>query len=403
MRPNNLLFILYGFCLSAAGFLMIRIYLSPAIYSLTNKNQVAIKVRDEDERRLAAALSRIGRWKLLDLLPLSVRTFSKSQNKSNRRKRLFDILTLVLTADRGRRPIDAFEPQYLTQTVVSLVDEIQTAPISDYPLFGSWRTAVCAGLLENETSSAYFNGELLRMRALLGNNSVWLYETSRTLEQCQSLLSLRACLSLGLKNTASKPDYVMFLEDDFLVSKQFLHVCHDFLRRQATTLSRSALQLYLDSHVHPYDNQLEALIILLYVISGLPLLISCLVNSMPACKRRTIRLSFSLVFCALAVLFLLVRTHGLFVWDSDIINSPDPLATSTGSAILLPAEVALSLLNEGFKSDFCHSISSKSSFLFEALNKSGTQVFSPRVPAVRHIGMYSNYRHELLNPLLFPH
>ncbi|VDK32504.1 unnamed protein product [Dibothriocephalus latus] len=402
MRPNNLLLILCGFCLSVVGFYMIRTFLSPAIYSTTNKNRIAMKVRDEDERRLTVALSRIGHWKLLDRLPLSTRIFSRNDNKG---KRAFDILTLVLTADRGRHRIDAFEPQYLTQTVVSLVDEIQTAPASDYPHFGSWRTAVCAGLLENETGSTYFNGELLRMRSVLGNQFVWLHHANRAFERCQPLLSLRACLSLSLKNIASRPDYVMLLEDDFLVSKQFLRICHEFLQRQATTFPRPALQLYLDTHVQPYDSQINALIVLLNAISGLPLLISCLFTYAPTCRRQTIRFYLFLVLCVpvICLLLTLLARGPTFFWGGNIINSPDPIATATGSAILLPVKVTFNLLDLSFTSTSCDEFSSKSSFLFDALNKSGTHIFSARIPAVHHIGMYSHNKHELLNPLLFPH
>lgn len=133
----------------------------PYIYNFADRLLIASPVRDKDEFRLAEVNTLIGQWRLKKWLPLSLN--NRFYYGGNR-----DFLILMITSNRRRRKIDAFDPYYLTQTSVALVKTLFFARTRLYDAIGKVNFLLSPVRHINATDGDAFSMELKRLRRVFG-------------------------------------------------------------------------------------------------------------------------------------------------------------------------------------------------------------------------------------------
>lgn len=385
MAVNSSWLICAGLFCSLLGLFTVQFAIKPGMCAAKNSLSIASKVRDADEVRLSHAISQIGDWTLQDRLPLGLRTF----HKRRRHGRSDNLLILVLSSSRPG--LDAFEPQYLTQTVTHILMEIQIASPTEYPQFGNVWTTVC--VIDNEdTLRSSYTGELSRIKRVLGSYLI----SPKTLPGvCEPLTDLQSCLKVGLE-ADSLTTHIVVLEDDFLVTEHFLPTLRKYLKSMRG--DSSVMQLYVDSEIIPSDVAVDRFIWLLLFISGLPVVVALIFVYIRFSRRR--EKIFLVVF--LCLLSLIVVAYQLSGDAVHLMPSPSLQAPSSGAAIVLPRSAAISLVSQPVFPENC-STGEKGRFIGNFLQTSKYTVLAARPAAVIHIGMYSSSQRKMLNPLLFPH
>ncbi|VDM35723.1 unnamed protein product [Hydatigera taeniaeformis] len=362
--------------------------IKPRIINYADRLLIASQVRDRDELRLAEANTLIGQWRLKKWLPLSLTNRFYYGGSNN-------FLILMITSNRGHRKIDVFEPYYLTQTSVTLVKTLLSAKARAFEAIGKVDLLLCSVGSVNDTDGVAFNSELKRLRRVFGPNSF--VQPSKIFDGlCKSVLDTISCISLGLKRYSAS-NYVVLLEDDFLVTETFLPSLNIYANRTEANL----LRLYSGSENVVHDPTLGLYMFLLYLVAMFPLLVAfCFIYS-----RFSKRGIWCLAAAMLIVIVLLVRKDHSKPNSLTLSPSSDLKRVATGAAVVLPKNLAEKLGRTDSRTVCAssNSVQSKTDLVARGAMELKLSILDVHPPAVIHIGMYSQNRDYIYDPLLFPH
>lgn len=360
----------------------------PCIVDSVDRLLIASQVRDQDELRLAEANTLIGQWRLKKLLPLSTtdRFFYGGSH---------EFLILMITSNRKLRKIDAFEPYYLTQTSVALVKMLMSAKPGIYNAIGKVGFLLCPVRHVNDTDGDAFNKELKRLCRVFGPKS-FVKPSNAFYGPCKSVLDMISCISLGLKHHPT-PNYVVLLEDDILVTENFLPALNIYANRTEGGL----LRLYAPFRATAHDPRVNMYVSMLYVAATLPSLIAFCFIFLRFGKRG---IRYLAAITIIIVMFLVFKSYSK-PDPPEIFSSTDLKSVATGAAVVLPKGLAENLGHTDSRTVCAssNSVQSKTDLVARAAMDLKYGALDVHPPAVIHIGMYSQNRGYLYDPLLFPH
>lgn len=204
------------------------------------------------------------------------------------------------------------------------------------------------------------------------------------------------CISLKLRQDRTS-NYVVLLEDDLVVTKNFLPALNIYASRTEGGL----LRLYASPPTIAHDSRIALYFSVFYFVATLPSLIAFYV----ICSRfyrggvRCLVVTF-LLLVVLFVLKMYGKPDPFTTFPSNDLNSP-----ATGAAVVLPKALAENLGNTDLRTVCASSnlMQSKVDLVARAAMELRHGVLDVHPPVVIHIGMYSQNRGYLHDPLLFPH
>ncbi|VDK41509.1 unnamed protein product [Taenia asiatica] len=301
----------------------------------------------------------------------------------------------MITSNRRHRKVDDFEPYYLTQTSVTLVKTLMSAKLKTYNAIGKVGFLLCSVGHVNDTDGDVFNMELKRLRQVFGPE-LFVRPSNVFGGPCKSVLDMISCISLGLRHHPTH-NYIVLLEDDFLVTENFLPALNTYANRTEGSL----LRLYTPSRAIAHDPKVSMYMSILYLFATLPSLITfCFIFS--RIGKRGIRYLAATTVVIVLLLGLKTRSKPDLL---TITPSTDLKSVTTGAAVVLP-KVLAEILGHTDPRTMCassNSVQSKADLVARAAMELKHGALDVPPPAVIHIGMYSQNRGYLHDPLLFPH
>ena len=384
-RPINVVLCL--FC-TFVFVCVIENFIKPYILSSFDRLLIASRVRDTDELRLATANTQIGKWRLKEMLPLSlIENFRYGGRNS--------FLVLIITSNRGLHKVDAFEPYYLTQSSVALIKSLMLEKTNTYSGIGTVRPMFCAARHLNDTERDLYSNELKRLQQIFGSEA-FIRPSQVYGAPCKPSFDMVSCLSVALRNY-STVDYVVLLEDDILITKNFLPALDLF----AKSRERAFLNLY-KPRVAAFSSVTHPCLPILYFFALMPSTTACYIIYSQFIHRH-IRLLLSFIVLILVVLILF--TMRISSGSIGISFSNDLESDFISAAVVLPRVLALKLASIDLSTDCKSSYSTltKSNLVKKVARDSGYGYLTTKSSVAIHIGMYSQLRSDLHDPTLFPH
>ncbi|VDD83789.1 unnamed protein product [Mesocestoides corti] len=324
MFSNTCIGVLSGLLCTLIAFYVVSSSVQPLILRSTNRLLIASQVRDNDELRLAEANTQIGRWRLEKRLPLHLTQMFDYGGTHN-------FLILILTSRHQK--VDAFEPYYLTQTSVALVKTLTQSIGREYSGIKKIIPVICVVQHTNDTDSDLHRVEIKRLRQVFGVKTI--LRPSSEHNGSTSNLCMKSCLSTGLKMYSST-NYVVILEDDYLVTHNFLPALDTFAKRAEKNL----LQLLSPSQYLAYDSASSLILTGLYAFASLPAVAAFyLVYS--RIGQKFIRCLLGTTLLVIAILLLLNKC--VQIVSIELVPSKEKNIMVRGVPIVVPTTLATRL------------------------------------------------------------
>ncbi|KAA3673568.1 uncharacterized protein DEA37_0011424 [Paragonimus westermani] len=395
-------------------------------FNFLNTNYAASRIRDEEELRLAQALTRIYAWKQRGQFYPFRYSLPKEGIIPYTRLNFKPGLTFaILAPNRRLHDIDAYEPSYLTESLVQLLSAIEY----DLSTYGRRFSFVNITMCPTTDDVASF-AELREINPLLQNDSIKprLKPMDTLSIVCRTVLDMANCLTQSSTSLAES-NYVILLEDDMMAKKQML----DQLWRILVYFTSSTLQLSSSEQTDSIAGQHRRILGLvqlhtprsilrytlhestslaeLLVLSSLLtfiLFFLCLRNWYRPffCVYNLLFVSCTFLLCAFVVTLVgrgnwLIYLHRVFHYQSVTISAY-PSAPSTGAAAFLTARQARGV------GDFLNTFSckeldarqyaSKAHLIHHYMSTHNVPIWKTIPNLVEHRGLYSMYQMDVVDP-----
>ncbi|KAF6775172.1 DNAj subfamily C member [Paragonimus kellicotti] len=388
-------------------------------FKYLNNNYAASRIRDEEELRLAQALTRIYAWKQRgQFYPFQYGLPEEGRLPYTHLNFKPGLTFAILAPNRRLHDIDAYEPSYLTESLVQLLSAI------DYDLstYGRRFSFVNITMCPTTDDIASF-AELREISPLLQKDSIkQRLKPMDTLSiACRTVLDVANCLTQSSTSLADS-NYVILLEDDMMAKKQMLDqlwrillyftssasskLTDDIIEQNRRVLG--LVQLHTPRSILRYTpHESDSLVELLSLSSLLTFILFflCLRNWYKPffCAYNILFISCTFLLCAFIINLVgrgnwLIYLHRAFHHQSVTISAY-PSAPSTGASALLTAKQARAV------GDFLNTFSckeldvrqsvSKAHLIHHYMSTHNVPIWRTIPNLVEHRGLYSMYQMDV--------
>ncbi|TGZ62333.1 hypothetical protein CRM22_007493 [Opisthorchis felineus] len=390
--------------------------------SYSNHNYAASRIRDAEELRLARARTRLAEWRIDGrVLPFRYQSTIEGNRSYDPVKPPPGVTFAILAPNRGLHEIDDYEPSYLTESLVSLMSAIRH-DLSRYGRrFSFVNITICpttdqpAKFSELSSVVSLLPGDVVkrRLRPSLDHSSL----------MCRTVLDVASCLIQSV--TLNTPDsYLVLLEDDMIIEEraldQFWKIFAMLEQRPSDTIHHTTatynhrlpglVQLHTphsELHYSLVDSGSLLELAFLGTVLTVVLFIAYFHNWWrPFLVLHNCGLVCSLFLTSIFLVNMVGRAHWLITYHKllkyqSITVAKDPLASSTGAAMLVSTQVARDL-GEFLNTFSCTEIDrrdrvNKAQLIYQYLSSHNLPVWRTLPSLFKHRGLYSFYTKDV-NP-----
>ncbi|CAL8077154.1 unnamed protein product [Calicophoron daubneyi] len=389
------------------------------------KNYLAARVRNDEELRVARAYTKISEWRQ----KARNGVFSYMSDDDETTKLEYEELDpapgltfAILAPNRRTHEIDAYEPSYLTESLVNLIDSIY----HDLSVYGKRFSFVNITLCPTTDDLAHFS-ELVEVSNLLPKTAI--KTRPRAFDNfslsCRTILDAASCLSQSSSGILSEYNYVILLEDDLMANEYLLnrlwgivlqlrHHRHPNLtvpNLRGASENNNAVHLYTPHSSLNYSIRDSSSFAELILISIALMIILFILYLKQWCRSFDFSYNALFVLCTFIICVFIVgligRANLLYGWhkllrDQALLPN-NPSSDQPVAALLLSSKIAHGL--GSFIQTFnCLQFSPlgkplpKSRIIYDFLFMHQCPVWFAFPNLFEHRGLYSVYKHGIWDP-----